>query len=217
MINTARYTRFRSRRASNRLVSIIMFLLVAGGLTQYRAQDSTAATGQDIEVDIRGVKLKIPDVVLRDQEGRKVRFYSDLIKDKIVVLSFFYTNCSYTCTLQGRTFSKLQTLLGERLGTSVFLISVTTDPRKDNSAELKAWGKRYDIESGWTLVTGDEPEMNKLLIQFTGSKGVGGMHLPATFIANDRTGFWTGVVGVFAPEHLLEMVNAVAQPQTTVR
>ena len=32
--------------------------------------------------------------------GRKVRFYSDLIKDKVVVLSFFYTSCTSSCPMQ---------------------------------------------------------------------------------------------------------------------
>src|ERR1041384_7816475 len=71
-------------------------------------------------------KAVIPDVVVRDHQGRKLHFYSDLVKDKVVVLNFFYTSCTYTCTMQGRTFSQLQSLLGERLGKSVHLISVTT-------------------------------------------------------------------------------------------
>src|SRR5262245_32203043 len=105
--------------------------------------------------------------------------------------------------MQGRTFSKLQSLLGERLGKSVFLISVSTDPAKDNPAQLKAWGKRYNVQSGWTLVTGDEAEMNRLLLPFTGNTVGGGMHQPTTFIGNDRTGIWTSGGGVFAPQDLL--------------
>src|SRR5215218_4463616 len=56
-------------------------------------------------VDRQGVTVKIPDLVLLDQDGRKVRFYSDLIKDKVIVLSFFYTSCTYICTMQGKVFS----------------------------------------------------------------------------------------------------------------
>jgi cytochrome oxidase Cu insertion factor (SCO1/SenC/PrrC family) len=37
----------------------------------------------------------LPDLILLDQNGRRVRFYSDLIKDKIVLISFFYTSCTY--------------------------------------------------------------------------------------------------------------------------
>ena len=152
-------------------------------------------------------KAVIPDVVVRDHQGRKVRFYSDLIKDKVVVLNFFYTSCTYTCTMQGRTFSQLQSLLGERLGKSVHLISVTTDPAKDNRAQLQAWAKRYNRKSGWTLVTGDESEINKLLVRLTGSSAGAGMHVPVTFVVNDRKGTWTSSTEVVAPEQLLKTVD----------
>jgi|SRR6185369_60373 len=186
---------------------IILFLACDLGHSQ-----SQATAARLVELDIGGVgKIKIPDLVLRDQNGRKVRFYSDLIKDKVVVLSFFYTSCTYSCTMQGRSFSRLQSLLGERLGKSVFLISVSADPAKDNPVQLKAWGQHYDVQSGWSLVTGEEAEMNSLLIPFTGSPAGAGMHTPTTFIGNDRTGVWASAAGVFAPTDLLKVVNSISQ------
>lgn len=164
------------------------------------------------ELEIAGAeRIEITDLLLRDQDGREVRFYSDLVKDKIVVLSFFYTTCTYVCTRQGTTFSRLQSLLGERLGKDVFLISVTTDPAKDTSLKLKNWGKRYDQQPGWTLVTGDKAEMNKILIPFTGNPAGAGMHLPSTFIGNDKTGRWTSAAGIFTPVDLLKAIDSVAQ------
>src|SRR5215210_5476373 len=208
MFNTSRCARPILRRT---LVTIVMAVFLPCSSMTSLGQDRNVATGQEVEVNINGVKLKIPDLVLRDQDGRKVRLYSDLIKDKVIVLSFFYTSCAYTCTMQGRTFSKLQSLLGERLGKSVFLRSVTTDPAKDNPEQLKAWGKHYDVQAGWTLVTGDEAEMNKLLIPFTGSPAGGGMHLATTFIVNDKRGLWTSAAGVFAPEDLLSAVDFITR------
>ena len=164
------------------------------------------------EVDIAGAeRIQITDLLLKDQDGRQVRFYSDLIKDKIVVLSFFYTTCTYVCTRQGTTFSKLQSLLGKRLGKDVYLISVTTDPAKDTSARLKTWGKRYDLQPGWTLVTGNTAELNKLLIPFTGNPAGAGMHLASTFIGNDKTGRWTSATGTFTPQDLLRAVDSIAR------
>jgi hypothetical protein len=58
-------------------------------------------------------------------------------------------------------------------------------------------------------VTGKEAEMNKLLLPFTGNRAGAGMHLPATFIGNDRTGVWTSAAGVFEPEDLLNAVDLV--------
>lgn len=187
-----------------RLVASVMLVLFACGLVG--GQNQTAAT-PSVEFNVGSGKIRFPDLELRDQEGRKVRFYSDLIRDKVVVLSFFYTNCTFTCTMQGKTFSRLQTLLGERLGKSVVLISVSTDPAKDKPGELKAWAKRYNVQPGWTVVTGEEREMSKLLIPFTGSPAGAEMHQPVTFIGNDKTGTWTSADGVFSAEELLKVVD----------
>jgi protein SCO1 len=193
----------RPRRIIVPIVVLLLTWSLVGG------QDRRPAV---VEVEIGGVgTVQFPDLVLRDHEGRKVRFYSDLIKDKVVVLSFFYTSCAYTCSIQGKNLSSLQSLLGERLGKSVFLISVTTDPAKDTPAQLKAWGKRYDVHPGWTLVTGDVSDMNKLLLPFTGNPAGQGMHLPTTFIVNDKTGTWTSAAGFFAPEDVLHVLNSVVQ------
>jgi protein SCO1 len=198
---------------SNRckIFAALLVLTFACGLAAGQNHQRPEAT-PFVEVEIEGIgKIKIPDLDVRDQDGRKLHFYSDLIKDKIVVLSFFYTSCTYSCTMQGQTFSKLQSLLGERLGKSVFLISVSTDPAKDDPAQLKSWSKRYDVQPGWTLVTGNEKEMNRLLLPFTGEPAGSGMHLPSTFIGNDKTGLWTSASGVFDPRILLNAVEFVTR------
>ena len=70
--------------------------------------------------DVRGKTIKVgtetkflPDLELRDQNNRRVHFYGDLIKGRIVLISFFYTSCTYTCLMQGKVFADLQ---AERLG-----------------------------------------------------------------------------------------------------
>jgi protein SCO1 len=194
-----------------RSIAIATAVILAGSLmtspTGAGPTTQDLADGPSVEIKIKGRKLVVPDLVLRDQDNRKVRFYSDLLKDKVFVLSFFYTSCTFVCTMQGKVFSELQALLGERLGKSVFLVSVTTDPERDNPQQLKAWATRYKLQPGWTLVTGDVAEMNELLRPFTGDKAGGGMHLPVVFIGNDRKGLWTSATGIFAAKELLDAVN----------
>lgn len=36
---------------------------------------------------------RFPNVVLKTHEGRNVRFHDDLLKDKIVLINFFYVTC----------------------------------------------------------------------------------------------------------------------------
>src|SRR5260370_11212383 len=57
-----------------------------------------------------------PDVVLRKQDKKKVRFYEDVIKDKIVTLNFFYAECDGVCPGLTDNLGKVQQSLTERGG-----------------------------------------------------------------------------------------------------
>src|SRR6185369_16679239 len=41
-----------------------------------------------------------PNVELITQDGKKVRFYDDLIKGKVVGIDLIYTTCKYNCPLE---------------------------------------------------------------------------------------------------------------------
>ena len=135
-----------------------------------------------------GIETKfLPDLLLQDQNGRRVRFYSDLIKDKIVLISFFFTSCTSTCPTQAEVFSNLQVALGDRLGKKVFLISVTIDPETDTARRLSTWGAQHNVRKGWTLVTGAKDDMRKLVGHLTGNPlGRIDLHSPFIYIGNDQ-------------------------------
>lgn len=147
----------------------------------------------------REVKVNVPDVWVTTQDGRRVRFYTDLIKGRRIAVGFFYTTCTFICTRHGEFFSKLQTALGERLGEEVFLISVTMDPLTDTPAKLDRWARTYRRKAGWTLVTGSVDELSRVLKVFTGNTaGPRDDHSSFFYIADDRTGSWQ-LIDTLAP------------------
>ncbi|HVF56783.1 MAG TPA: SCO family protein [Pyrinomonadaceae bacterium] len=162
-------------------------------------------------IEIGKVSLEIPDVWLSNQDGRRVRFYSDLIKDRVVVLNFFFTSCDYVCPMQAASLSKLKTRLGERLGREVFFVSVSTDPSVDTSKRLKQWGAEFGVGSGWSLLTGERAVMSKLIRDFTGEKLGRQMHSPVILIGNDETGVWAEVEGLTDTEELVKIIDGIAR------
>ncbi|HSS18888.1 MAG TPA: SCO family protein [Pyrinomonadaceae bacterium] len=217
-----------SNRSSASGLKVITFLqvllllpLVAGAMTlqspnDHHHQPATAAAEEN-STDLRTdqFKDKIPNFVLRDQSGKNVRFYSDLIKGKIILLSFFFTECRAVCDAQGRNLAKLQTLLGKRLGRDVFIISVTRTPETDTSTNLSAWARRFSVKPGWTLVTGNRPDIARLVGTFANdSLGSQEMHSSPILIGNDKTGSWFISSGLSAPDRLLELIGRVTDRQT---
>jgi len=156
------------------------------------------------------IRTPIPDLRLLDQDGEEIRFYSDLVRGKVVVINFVYTSCAAICPTMGQTFSGLQKLAGERAGKDFHLISVTTDPEADTPARLRAWGARLGARPGWTLVTGEKPEIDQLLRALLGESVGTGVHTPIVLIGNDKRGTWTSASGLTSPSNLLKVIDAVA-------
>lgn len=170
----------------------------------YRSQSPTVVSEREPE---HSLKARIPDLVLLNQDGQRVNFYSDLIKGKVVVINFFFTSCQFVCPMQGEAFSKLQCAFGTRLGKDVFLISITSDPLTDTPERLKAWGARFGAKPGWTLLTGDEKTIHNLLTLLTGSIPGRGEHTPIVLILNDEMGTWIREYGLAAAERIFAEVD----------
>lgn len=100
-----------------------------------------------------------PNVPLLTQDGRTVRFYDDLVKDKQVVISFIYTNCRDACPLETAKLVQLQQILGTRMGRAVFFYSITIDPSRDTPAVLKRYAETFHVGPGWLFLTGKEADI----------------------------------------------------------
>lgn len=168
------------------------------------SQSQTVVSQPEREHSLRA---RIPDLVLLNQDGHRVKFYSDLIEGRVVVINFFFTSCQFVCPMQGEAFSKLQSAFGNRLGKDVFLISITSDPLTDTPQRLKAWGARFGAKRGWTLLTGDEKTIHNLLELLTGSIPGRGEHTPIVLILDDAMGTWIREYGLAATERVVAEVN----------
>ena len=156
------------------------------------------------------VEPRIPDVECLDQNGKKLRFHTDLIKGKVVVISFIYTTCTYLCTRIGESTARLQSALGDRVGRDVHLISVSTDRVTDRPEKLKAWATQWKAKDGWTQVTGEKAEMDRLLKVLTGDATGSKTHSPLLLIGNEAKNVWTECYAFESPAKLIEQIDRVS-------
>lgn len=103
-----------------------------------------------------------PNVPLTTQDGKVVRFYDDLLKDKIVVVDLVYTHCRYICPLETARLAQVQRILGDKVGKEVFFYSISIDPVRDTPEVLKAYAERFHVGPGWLFLTG-RPDDIKLV------------------------------------------------------
>lgn len=103
-----------------------------------------------------------PNAVVQTHEGKKLRFYDDVVQGKTVVFSMMYTVCTGICPGNTANLLQVQQALGSRLGKDIFMYSLTLQPEFDTPAALRDYVKRYGIQPGWTFLTGRPKEMDTI-------------------------------------------------------
>lgn len=132
----------------------------------------------------------MPNVPVIDQDGRALRFYDDLIKDKIVVVNFIYTTCKDICPLVTARLGLLQERLGDRVGRDIHFISVSIDPERDTPDKLKAHADAFRVGPGWTFVTGATQDIDQIRYKLGERSRELNEHRNEVMLGNDRTGQW---------------------------
>ena len=160
--------------------------------------------------------MTIPDVEVVDQDGRKINFYSDLVKDKIVAINFIFTTCTTICPPLGATFARVQKELASRPESKVRFISISVDPVTDTPERLKTWRDKFNAAPDWTLVTGDKTKLDELLRALAASTARPSDHSPILIIGNDAMGQWTRTYGLAKPSQIVQLIDQAAHGQLAV-
>jgi len=149
------------------------------------------------------------DPQLVNQKGEHVRFYSDLLKGRVVVINTFFTECSGACPLMARNYAEIQQRLGDRLGKDVLLISISVDPVVDTPEKLAAYAKRFAARPGWVFLTGSKDDVHEVLRKLGAAVDDRNDHTNIFFIGNLRTGLWKKAFGLAPPRELMKVVQSV--------
>jgi len=193
-----------------RLLALAGLAPLAGGLVGAAGPRSAAPTPRE-----KARNRYFPNLGLLTQDGKKVRFYDDLVKDKIVTINFFYTKCDGVCPGIMANLVKVQKLLGARIGRDIFMISITLKPEEDTPAELKKYAEMFKVGPGWTFLTG-KPEDIELLRRSLGFTNPDpkldkdkSQHIGNLRYGNEPLCLWAACPGLAHPEWIAESVSWV--------
>jgi len=170
-------------------------------LASLSAQDSVS------NAPVTQIKLVVPDVTVVNQSGEKVRFNSDVIDNRVAVVSSFFTSCTAFCPLTQERLSRLAKELGDRMGKDVVFVSISVDPQRDTPPQMKVWGEKFHIGHGWALVSGKKDGIEVLLKSF-GLYVDMQRHQSALIIGNQRQG-WVRVSSWASPARLSQVIDGV--------
>lgn len=153
------------------------------------------------------------DIPLINQDGKELRLYSDLIKDKVVIINSMFTSCNSVCPPMTLSLQRIQDWLGDRLGKDVVILSFSVDPATDSPQALKAFAKKYNAKPGWHFLTGKKENLELALRKFGQYVESRDDHYTLMLIGNDRTNLWKKALGMARPDALIEIVESVINDQ----
>jgi len=152
----------------------------------------------------------IPDTQVYDQNGKKLNFYSDIIKGNTAAVNFIFTTCTTICPQTTAIFRRVQQLLTEG-GVRVKLVSISVDPATDTPERLHVFAEEFKAGPGWTFVTGDKTAIDSLLRALDVSVGDKNNHTPRILIINDAVDYRTGISGLSTPAAIVQVITEAAR------
>ena len=154
------------------------------------------------------------DVELVNQHGQPLRFYSDLLEGKVVVISSFMATCKGACPSKNRNLEKIQDAAGDRLGKDVLILSITVDPITDTPAKLKDYASAYHAKPGWHFLSGKKENVDWALYKLGQYFADKEQHTNILVIGNERTGLWKKAFGLAASAELIKVFESVLNDKT---
>ena len=153
------------------------------------------------------------DTVLKDQDGRELRFYSDVLKDRVVMLNVIFTHCNDACPLITRKLREVRQAMGPELASQVTFVSISSDPLNDTPAALKAFARKQGVDGpNWLFLTGDKANVDQVLGrlgQFLPSPEQHSTQLIAGDVAGKR---WSKIRPDASPAAIAQRMQLLAQP-----
>jgi protein SCO1/2 len=139
----------------------------------------------------------LPDVVLTNQDGKKIRLKALLESEQPVAVDFIYATCTTICPILSAGYANLQRKLGTD-SAKVHLVSITIDPENDTPPILKEYLARYSAKPGWDFLTGSRRDIDRVMTAFDAYFRNKMDHKPLTFIRSPKDGSWIRLYGLMS-------------------
>lgn len=173
---------------------------------------ATAPAGAAVQKYQRTVeRYQVPDVVLVNQNGKKVRLKELVQSNKPVIIDFIYGTCTTICPVLSASFTNLQRKLGTDAHNRVHLISVSIDPENDTPKVMREYLKRYRAQPGWDFLTGSREDIDKVMRAFDAYIPDKMSHFPLNLMRSPKDGTWVRLNGLMSTANFLQEFQKVSR------
>ncbi|MBM4106866.1 MAG: SCO family protein [Phycisphaerae bacterium] len=206
-----------SRRAALRTLLLPAGVVAFGGgaglsrIAAGASQPREAPFGQ-ARIESDGTRT-FRNVELHDQDGRRVRFHDDLVRDRIFAATFGYALCPGICRRMADNMRAASELLGPIMGDPVSFYSFSL--AEDTPSRLREEMERRGIygRPGWRYLTGPTEAIREIRWSFgfydageEDTLGSPGTHTAMVRFGNHRLDSWNSCPSLAPPETIAASV-----------
>lgn len=153
------------------------------------------------------------DTTLLAQDGRSLRFYSDVLRDRVVLINFVFTECGDSCPLTTQRLLQARQLLGD-LASQVRYVSISIDPERDTPQTLTQFaGKQGALDPSWLWLTGAKANVEAVTRRLGAHTDNPQNHLTGLILGNVRTEQWMKMRPDASPRQIAAQLRRLAGAQ----
>jgi len=187
-------------------VSIALALMLSSALYASNTSDADRIAAEE------KARNYFSNLEVIDQDGQTLRFYDDLLKDKVVVINFIFTNCQGACPLMTQNLTMVRDMLGVTLGQEIHFVSISIDPIRDTPAAMKEFAEtHYADQAGWRFVTGNQDNLEYIVKKLGQYNEEVEAHSTLLLAANVRTAHWTKIPPNVPPNGVVQRLRTLIE------
>jgi len=178
-----------------------------------KSLDPTAAADEPDTGSEAKARDFFTDLEVVDQNGERLRFYSDVIKGKVVLISFIFASCEDACPMVAQKLNQTRVAMVPAIRDDVWFISITVDAANDTPEDLKEFARKQGAnEDRWLFLTGDKKNIDTIIYKLGQYTKDISAHSTMMLAGNAVTRHWTRVLPMTPPTGIaMQMRNLVEE------
>jgi hypothetical protein len=160
------------------------------GTHQEGHQQENAESGEQQAVeDLTGeerAKAYFTDLTLLDQDGKEVRFYSDV------------------------KLKEVEKIIDKRMGKDIFFVLISVDPKNDTVEAVKKYQEDHGVEGGWIFLTGKKSNLDHITQKLGQYQQKKETHSTLFLVGNVKTKHWAKVQPIYPSAGIAQKLKELA-------
>jgi len=185
-------------------------------VTAALAQSAVAAGPNSVEQEEARARDYFTNLELVNQDGETVRFFDDVLKDKVVVISFVFTNCDGACPLITQKLTRVRDIMEGQIGNPIHFVSLSLDPERDTPAALKEFARTQQADhEGWVFLTGKPENLEQIIKKLGQYTPDIRSHSTIMLAGNVRSAHWMKIPPQDQPPMIAEKLRLLIEDNET--